>query len=144
MRFTEARKQKVVSTSSATTVGRVDGFVVDAPAAKVLALKLKKTSGDGDLLRWSDLTAFGRDAVTVPDDGVFTTAEGELATLADKHHDVLGKLVLTDSGLELGEVEDVDFDLSDGTVLTVLTDRQEIPGSRLLAVGSYAVMVRAE
>lgn len=142
MRFSEARKQKVVSTSSATTVGRVDGFVVDASAARVVALLLKKTPGDADLLRWADLTAFGRDAVTVPGAESLTSAAGDLAVLADKHHDVVGKLVLTDAGVAVGKVVDVDFDLTDGTVLTLITDRDEIPGASMLGLGSYALMVR--
>lgn len=142
MRFSEARKQKVVSTSSATTVGRVDGFVVDATAGRVVALLLKKTPGDGDLLRWADLTAFGRDAVTVPGAESLTSATGDLAVLADSHHDVVGKLVLTDAGVAVGKVVDVDFDLTDGTVLTLITDRDEIPGTSMLAIGSYALMVR--
>lgn len=144
MRFSEARRHRVVSTTSAVTVGRVDGFVVDAPNARVLALKLKKTPGDADLLRWSELTAFGRDAVTVPDDGVFTGAEGELATLADSDHEILGKLVLTDTGVAVGKLEDVDFDVSDGTVTTLITERSEVPGSTMIAIGGYAVMVRAQ
>ena len=142
MRFSEARKQKVVSTASATTVGRVDGFVVDAAVGRVVALLLKKTPGDADLLRWADLTAFGRDAVTVPGPEAFTTASGDLAVLADKHHDVIGKGVLTDAGVAVGKVVDVDFDLTDGTVLTLITDRDEIPGTSLISLGTYALMVR--
>lgn len=142
MRFSEAAKQKVVSTSSATTVGRVDGFVVDPANARVVALKLKKTPGDADLLRWSELTSFGRDAVTVPGEQVFTTPDGNLARMADKDHDLMGKLVLTRTGVELGTVSDVDFDPADGTVRSVITDRTEIPGSAMTGLGTYALMVR--
>ncbi len=142
MRFSEAQKQKVVSTSSATTVGRVDGFVVDPVTSRVVALKLKKTPGDADLLAWSALTSFGTDAVTVPDEGVFTSADGEFAELADSDHDVMGKLVLTRTGVELGTVEDVEFDTTDGTVRTVITGRTEIPGAAMTGLGTYALMVR--
>lgn len=143
MRFSEAHRHKVVSTSSAVTIGRVDGFVVDPRTARVVALRLKKTPGDAELLRWSDLTAFGRDAVTVPGPEALVTADAELTTLADKHHDVLGKRVLTDTGVSVGTVQDVEFDLTDGTVRTLLTDVDEIPGTAMTGLGTYALMVRA-
>lgn len=143
MRFSEARKQKVVSTTSATTIGRVEGFVVDAPRAQVVALALKKTPGDADLLPWAQLKSFGRDAVTVPDESVLVSASGDLAVLADKHHEILGKRVLTDTGVDAGQVKDVDFDAATGAVLTLITDRSEVPGSAMLGLGTYALMVRS-
>jgi hypothetical protein len=57
MRFTEATGRKIVSTSTAATVGKVSGFVVDPAVSSVVALQLKAYSGE--VLRWSDLTAFG-------------------------------------------------------------------------------------
>lgn len=143
MRFSEARGQKVLSTSDAATVGKVAHFVVSPDPARVVAMRVRKTPGEGDLLPWANLTAFGRDAVTVTSAAAFVTADPELAILADKHHDILGRRVLDAGGTELGTVKDVDFDLQTGTVTTVITDRAEIPGAAVIGLGTYALIVRA-
>lgn len=142
MRFKEAKGQKVMSTGSATTVGKVDGFLVDPVTRSVAALHLKKTEGEGDTLPWSDLKAFGRDAVTIEDAALIVVADGRLAELAGKDREVLGRRVLTEGGEDLGTVEDVDFDPADGRIVALLTKQHEVAGSRLIGSGSYAVVVR--
>lgn len=142
MRFSEATGHKVVSTSSARTIAKVRTFVVDPGQQQVVALSLKEADGDRDLLPWSKLTAFGRDAVTVPDDEALTADAGDLADRLGKDHELVGKRVLTEGGDEVGTVDDVEFDDESGAITTVLTDVEGIDGSRLLGVGSYAVVVR--
>ncbi len=141
MRFSEAKGHRVMSTSEAVTVGRVKSLVVDVPAARVVALQLRKTPGEGSLLTWEDMSAFGRDAITVQAGSVITVATGDLARLSDKQHDAIGKRVLTTEGVELGSVQDIDFDLADGSIVSVLTETDEVAGSRLLDLGSYAMVV---
>ncbi len=144
MMFSAATGHKVVSSSDASTVGKVKGFVVDPASRSVVAIRLKKTDS-GDTLRWSDLTAFGADAVTVTGADLIGEPDESVAALTDKDHKVLGKRVLTSAGDELGSVKDVDFDPDSGSVLAlVLKDSADVAGSRLLGVGSYAVVVRAE
>lgn len=140
MRFSDAKGHKVVSTADAETVGRVDGFVVDPAGARVSALRLKKTEGDGDVLPWDAVIGFGPDAVTTGSADVIVAGT---AQDHDKHRDVLGKRVLTESGDELGEVKDVEFDPETGTVLMLLTKDGEVAGERMIGLGSYALMVRA-
>ena len=41
----------------------------------------------------------------------------------------------------LGSVQDIDFDLADGSIVSVLTETDEVAGSRLLDLGSYAIVV---
>ncbi len=143
MRFSEAKGHKVVSTSTASTVGKVKGFVVDPATGSVHALRLRKTE-DGTVLRWSAMTAFGVDAVTVPDAAVIVEDDESVTALTGKDHDVLGKRVLTSAGDELGEVRDVDFDLETGAITAlVLKGADDVEGSRLIGVGGYAVVVRA-
>jgi sporulation protein YlmC with PRC-barrel domain len=137
MRFSEAKNHKVVATGDAATVAKLAGFVVEASSARIVALRLKKTDGDVDLLNWTDVQGFGPDAVTVTSPSVFVKA-GEGA----KRGDLLGSRVLTERGVELGEVKDVDFDPADGVVRAVLTKSEEVAGSRLLGHGSYALVVR--
>jgi sporulation protein YlmC with PRC-barrel domain len=142
MLFSEASGQKVVSTSNASTVGHIGAFVIDPAVHKVVGLSLKKTPGSGTMLPWSDITAFGADAVTVAGDHLIVDEQGSLAELNSKNHDITKKRILTSTGQQVGIVRDVDFDPADGTILGILTDDQPIDGSTLLGIGSYAVVVR--
>lgn len=143
MRFSEARGHKVVSTSSAETVGLVDHLVVDPRTRSVLALRLKKSKA-GDTLRWSDLTAFGADAATVSGEDLLTEPDEKVAALSAKEREILGKRVLSSAGDELGSVADVDFNPETGTLTTLVLDRGEVSADRLMDVGSYAVVVKGE
>jgi sporulation protein YlmC with PRC-barrel domain len=144
MLFSAARKHKVVSASTAGTVGKVASFVVDPGTRSVLAIKLKKTD-DGDYLRWSDITAFGADAVTVTDVSKLGDADPDVKALSDKAHRLLGKRVLTSGGDELGELDDFDFDNESGVLTSlVVADGSEIPAERMLGVGSFAIVVREQ
>lgn len=141
MRFSEAHGRKVMSTATAETVGKVDGFLVDPVTRSVAGLRLKKTPGDRDTVAWADLTAFGVDAVTVTDVDRFQVAEGRLAELQGKERSLLGKRLLEESGDELGEVEDVEFDAATGALTVLRTKTEEIDAARLRGIGSYAVVV---
>jgi sporulation protein YlmC with PRC-barrel domain len=143
MLFSEAVGQRVVSTSSAATVGHVGSMVIDPVAQRVVALSLKKTPVSGDLLPWTEITAFGVDAVTVGSESQIVEEQGRFAELNAKAHAILKKRILTTDGLHVGTVRDVDFDPADGQILGILTDDQPIDGHALLGVGSYAVVVRA-
>jgi uncharacterized protein YrrD len=143
MRFSEASGRKVVSTTTAASVGKIDEFVVDASGPSVVALGLKKTDS-GDTLRWTDITAFGADAVTVESAERITAAGDDIAPLLEKSNHVLKKLVLSTAGDELGKVADVDFDPMTGQVTALILDTGEIAAKRLIGIGSYAVVVQAE
>ena len=109
MRFSEADGQKIVSTATADTVGKVGTFVVDPRSRTVVAVTVKKSAG-GDLLRWPDIYAFGQDAVTVTGAEKLVNPDPDLAALADKSHELIGKRVLTTAGDEIGKTVDVEFD----------------------------------
>ena len=144
MLFSHAKNHKVVSSTTAETVGRVSRFVVDPRLRAVVALELKKTES-GDVLQWSDITGFGDDAVTVSGSEQIRTADERVAALADKRHRVLGKRVLTSGGDELGKVDDVDFDRQTGALgALVVSHGPQVSADRLIGIGSYAVVVREE
>jgi sporulation protein YlmC with PRC-barrel domain len=143
MLFSEAIGQRVVSTTSAATVGHVGSLVIDPAAQRVVALSLKKTPVSGTLLPWVDVTAFGVDAVTVASESQIIEEQGRFAELNSKAHVILKKRILNTAGLQVGTVRDVDFDPADGRILGILTDDQPVDGRALLGVGSYAVVVRA-
>lgn len=143
MLFSEAMGRKVVSTTTAETVGRVEEFVVDPGSHTVIALILKKTDA-GNLLRWNAITAFGVDAVTIPAAEVITTADTDVESLIGKGHRLIGGLVLSSIGDELGKLVDIDFDASSGIVTALHLRDQQVEGVRLVGVGSYAVVVDTE
>lgn len=140
MRFADATGRKIVSTSSAETLGTVSEFVVDPATRSVLAVLVKK--GPAGVLHWGDLTAFGADAVTVDARSRLTEADERVAGLTGKDHRLLGKRVLTTAGVELGKVGDVEFDAASGAVVSLELGADSVPGDRLVGVGSWAVVVR--
>lgn len=144
MRFTEAKGHKVVDASRAETVGRVRSLLVDPRSRSVVALRLKKTD-HGDLLRWSRLSAFGHDAVTIADTSALVEKDEELEPFGGKRRRLLKKRVLSTRGDELGTVRDVEFDAETGRLTTILLrEGEDVSADRLVGVGSYAVVVRTE
>ncbi|MEO7194699.1 MAG: PRC-barrel domain-containing protein [Pseudonocardiaceae bacterium] len=148
MLFSQARKHDVVNTATATRVARVDGFVVLPGPARVALLRLGKVrlgeahGGAGTLLAWEDLQGFGPDAVTVASDAVIRPARDALEQRAeDNDLEITGKRVLTERGMELGPVTDVDFDPETGAVTSLITKTEIIAGQRLVGLGGYAVVV---
>lgn len=142
MLFSQARKRDVVNTATATRVARVDGFVVLPGPARVALLRLGKVSGAGTLLAWDDLQSFGPDAVTVATDAAIRPARDAWEQRAeDNDLEILGKRVLTERGMELSTVTDVDFDPETGAVTTLITKTEAIAGERLIGLGGYAAVV---
>ncbi|MGH3801653.1 MAG: PRC-barrel domain-containing protein [Pseudonocardiaceae bacterium] len=142
MLFSQARKRDVVNTATATRVARVDGFVVLPGPARVALLRLGKVSGAGTLLAWDDLQGFGPDAVTVATDAVIRPARDALEQRAeDNDLEILGKRVLTERGMELSTVTDVDFDPETGAVTMLITKTETIAGERLIGLGGHAAVV---
>ncbi|MEO7555813.1 MAG: PRC-barrel domain-containing protein [Acidimicrobiales bacterium] len=142
MRFSDADGRKVVSTSSAETVGKVDGFVVDPQQRRIVAVEVKKTAS-GDTLMWSAVVGFGADAVTVADAHAITERSDDIAALAGKEHRLKGKRILSGAGDVLGHVDDVEFDPESGQIQALITGERDVAGERLMGIGSYAVVVRA-
>ncbi|MGH3870022.1 MAG: PRC-barrel domain-containing protein [Pseudonocardiaceae bacterium] len=142
MLFSEARKRDVVSTATASRVARVDSFVVLPNPARVALLRLGKVSGAGTLLAWEDVQGFGPDAVTVATDALIRPARDAVEQRAeDDDLEILGKRVLTERGMELGTITDVDFDPETGAVTTLITKTETIAGERLIGLGGYAAVV---
>lgn len=135
-RFSEARHRSVLDTSAAVEVGRVEGFVVDAGNHRVQAVLVGKNKV-GNVLAWADVQSFGPDAVTVQSgDTIRQRTE-------DPAGELVGGRVLTASGHALGIVDDVEFDADSGTLERIhLAGGADVDGADLLAIGSYAVIVR--
>ena len=141
MRFKEMKGHKIVDISTAETVGKVDEFIVDPAASRVVALKVGKSQSGGLILRWEDLEAFGADAVTVSSAEQIGSGDDAINALLERDHALLGKRALSTRGDELGKIEDVEFDPSDGAVQALAVGDHDVAGGRLVGAGSYAVML---
>jgi sporulation protein YlmC with PRC-barrel domain len=104
---------------------------------------LKKASRKEDTIPWDSVDAFGEDAVMIKDEGVLVVPSGRLAELTDKRLREHGKLVLSSAGVDLGKLDDVEFDPKTGALTALILNETTIDGSRLLGAGSYAVIVQA-
>lgn len=142
MLFTEATGRKVVSTSTAETLGQISDFVIDPQSRTVVAVTLKKTDR-GDTVLWPSITAFGPDAVTIPGAEVIIDANETIAAMSGKDRRLLGKRVLNTIGKDLGPVIDVDFDPDTGAVTALVLVSSRLAGDRLIGIGSYAAIVHA-
>jgi sporulation protein YlmC with PRC-barrel domain len=139
MLFSEASGRKVVSTATAETVGKIDGFVVDPRTRAVIAVEVKKASGH--VILWPDILAFGVDAVTVTGVDQIGDATAEVTALSGKEHRLLTKRVLSTLGDELGKVDDIEFEPESGQLVSLHVADDQIAATRLIGIGSYAVVV---
>jgi len=139
--FRNTRGIPVVAKSSAEQVGKVKHFVVDG--GRIQALHVDGGKKHGQLVSWSDVSAFGDDAVIVSDDDALRDASNDREHRALRDELVmLDKRVLDDVGDEHGSVADVVFNPDDGTIESMtIGDEERVAGDRLLGVGAYAVMV---
>lgn len=140
MLFSEALGRQVVDSQAAGTVGQVSGFIVDPATRRIRAVQVKKAES-GSVLPWSRISAFGDDAVIVSTSDTVTDPDEATVALQGKSHHLVGKRVLTSAGNQIGSIEDIDFDPQSGAISTLLLDTDDVSGSRLVGVGSYAVVV---
>lgn len=140
--FTNVKGRTVIASGSAESIGSVKGFVLTADGRTIESIHVDGRGKRAAVLSWSDVQAFGADAV-------MTTAGAAPATVDDDHQKaavkgvvtMLGSRVLTIDGREVGTVDDVEFDTGSGAVVRVTTDHGPIEASRLRSLGSYALVV---
>ncbi len=93
-------------------------------------------------MRWDALAGLGPDALTVDSAEKVAEPPSEWKHRATAKLDLIGRMVLTEHGHQLGKVKDVEFDPADGRVTSLLLKDAFVDGERLLGIGSYAVVVR--
>ena len=135
----------VVATENAEQLGQTSGVAVDPSRARIVALHVSGSKGSARFVPWERIASFGADAVMVQDADAVRDTEGPFEQrVADGEGDVLGKRTLTDRGDEIGAIEDVEFDPGDGRLESLQVAGQAIAPERLLGIGAYAVVVRAD
>lgn len=140
--FTHVSGRSVVATDTAETIGAVKGFVLDRAGRTIEAIHIDGHGKRAIVLQWSSVNSFGADAVmassgddpaTITNDHQKSAVKGDVA--------LIGSRVLTTDGLEIGTVEDVEFETDTGTVTRVVTGNGPIEPKRFQALGSYAFVV---
>ncbi|OYP16677.1 hypothetical protein CFC35_20985 [Streptomyces sp. FBKL.4005] len=140
MLFSRTIGLPVITGDDATSLGTVRDLTLDAAGAVVAGVRLSGGPDRTDVLPWTAVAAVGPDALIVRS----RHAADPEQTPLPAHHSPLGSRVLTDLGTEHGTVQDIAFDAASGRVLTLYTALGDIPGARLLGLGSYALVVRAQ
>lgn len=121
----------------------VRGWEAPEAGLRPACRRLSRVKGDACFLSWADLHTFGADAVTVSDARRLRPAADDAEERAASNElQVIGKLVLTQSGTALGKSEDVEVDPESGTVVALdLGEAGTVAGDRIIGIGSYALVV---
>ena len=131
---------RVMSKASAERVAKFERVVFDAPPRRVLAVQVGKRFVD-----WSAVSGLGTDAVVIESEEHLrpaADAREERALAGDL--DWKGKRVLSDHGNEVGTVTEIELDEKTGGIEVVETTSGRVSADRLLALGSYCLVVRQE
>jgi len=141
-RFAAVPGRKIVSRSSAEELGNLTHVVVDVTRRQVASLVVGK-GRRARVIDWDQVSGFGPDAVMVADESALHPPSGDREhAAASGKLELVGKRTLSDMGNDLGAVTDVAFDPDTGALETLVLGDRETPATSLLAVGSFAVIVR--
>jgi sporulation protein YlmC with PRC-barrel domain len=142
-RFTAVPGRRVVSRASAEELGSLAQVVVDVQRRQVASLVVGK-GRRALVVEWEHVSGFGPDAVMVDEESsLHPPGDDREHAAADGKLELTGKRVLSDMGNELGTISDVVFDPDTGAIESLMVGDLELPAASLLAVGSFAVIVRA-
>ncbi|MGV9497973.1 PRC-barrel domain-containing protein [Streptomyces sp. NPDC003642] len=136
MLFSEARGLPVLTLDDAEELGTVKALTVDAVSGVVTHVRVRGPHRRETVLPWGALHALGPDAVLVRS----AAAPAEVPP----HHELPGLRILAETGDQLGTVQDVAFEPGTGRLEAVLTAHGDLPADRLLGLGGYALVVRAD
>ncbi len=141
MRAGEMTGRTVLDVSTATELAKVESVIVDGGARRLAGFRV---TGPSPVLPFAQITSLGADAVTVSGPEVLHLPDTDVERHAvEAHIDPIGLRVLDDAGTDIGTVDDLEINADTGEVHAVIVGGAEVPGSRLLGVGAYALVVRA-
>ncbi|MDP8903940.1 MAG: PRC-barrel domain-containing protein [Chloroflexota bacterium] len=145
IRLSQLKGQRVLARDGTQIVGSVRRLLLDRATNSIVALQLDGTSDSDNLVEWSDLAAIAPDALIVDSEEVLrgpqTAAEHDL--LAGRL-ELQGKLVLTETGDEIGPLNDLAFDERSGQLVELEVPGHVVPASDVVALGPYALIVPAQ
>ncbi len=140
--FSHVNGRSVVATDTAETIGSVKGFVLDRTGRNIEAIHIDGHGKRAVVLPRSFVTSFGADAVMASSSGDPTVIENDHQKSAvEGDVSMIGSRVLTTGGLDIGTIDDVEFETDSGAVIRVVTRQGPIEADRFRSLGSYALVV---
>jgi uncharacterized protein YrrD len=144
IRLSQVKGRRVIARDNAQVVGSVRRVHVDAATSRVIGIELEGTLDRDTIVEWPAVVAIEQDALLIDNAGdrrapldateqAFVTGQLEIE----------GKLVLDDGGEALGRLEDITYDEKSGRVVELVMPGQLIPIERIVALGSYALIIPA-
>lgn len=144
IRFSQVRGQRVLAQQDAQLVGSVRRLLLDPASVAVSGAQLEGAEGDATILPWNAVVSIGPDALMVESADVLRPPGDELGQRIEAGiFDLEGKLVLSDRGDALGQLEDIEFDERSGRVTQLIVPGHSLPLERLIAVGPDALIIPA-
>ncbi|WP_042430621.1 hypothetical protein [Streptacidiphilus anmyonensis] len=137
MLFSQMTGRIVVDPDTAETTAKVTGVRIAPSPPHITHITALTVDADGRQRRlpWPDIHAIGPDAVIAK----LTAVPAPPSTVVET--DPVGKVLLTETGRQLGIVQDGEFDEADGHLIRILTAGTAVDGQELLGAGHYAVVV---
>ncbi|GAC1443369.1 MAG: hypothetical protein NVSMB52_01650 [Chloroflexota bacterium] len=123
MKWSELKGTSVVSVNGAEKLGAISDMYLDSTGRRILGLQVKAPGllGRRDAVMWAELKAVGGDATTVQDASrlnkpdSFTDLQGSVTVSS-----ITGSRVMTENGVEIGKISDVQLSPEEGVVSTYL------------------------
>jgi len=142
--LSELRGRSIMDLSTATTVGVVDGVILDPPGGRVAGLTVAKSAAGRTILDWDSIRSVGPDAVTIDSSDAIRSPNGSYEEgSADGSYRPEGRRVLTDEGDAAGTVDSLVLDVETGAFVGLVIDGATVPGSEVIGVGDHAVVISA-
>jgi uncharacterized protein YrrD len=144
IRLSQVRGRRVIARDNAQVVGSVRRIHVDAATTRVVGIELEGTLDRDTIVEWPAVVAIEQDALVIDNAGDRREPldDHERAFVAGQL-DLEGKLVLHDGGEALGRIEDIAYDEKSGRVVELVMTGQVVPIERIVALGSYALIIPA-
>lgn len=157
MKFGDVKGIDVVSLDGATKLGTVEDVLLDSERRQALGFRVKAGglfSGTKAVLL-PDVQAIGADAMTIQDESKLNSENKVEALQGSLGRDgLVGSRVMTESGSDIGTVEDFDVSFPDGAITgyvlrSGLLDRMQhkeqlIPISLVKSIGDKMIVVTDE
>lgn len=136
LRWSQLVGQRVIARDNGQLLGSIRRLLLDPGSATIVAAQLEGGGGGTSIVDWSSVASIGSDAVIVghADAARDPRDERENALLAGRL-DLAGKLVLTEMGDSLGQLEDLELEVASGRLLRLHVPGEVLDVERVVALG---------
>ncbi|KXS42492.1 MULTISPECIES: PRC-barrel domain-containing protein [unclassified Candidatus Frackibacter] len=143
----------VINLQTGEEIGAIEDVVFDPEEKRIVGLIINNKSlfQGSRMIAYEELHSVGEDAVTIEDDSVLTKLDDTKEFLTGPNGSVIGSRVVTDDGKELGNIEDIildstngqinGYEITDGLVQDILDGRGRLQVSDDLKYGKDVVIV---